>query len=165
MSAVSRRIREFGTLKALGWRSRRVVGQVMGESLVIGIVGGVVGVGLGFLGAQLVDHFSGSLSASLGTTTGNATPGGAGRFGGGGGGFGGGGNFPTGGAGTGRTGAGFTRAADAASTVAVHLSAPVTITAILLAVGLAVLGGLIAGAFGGWRAARLRPAAALSKIA
>ena len=165
MSAVSRRIREFGTLKALGWRSRRVVGQVMGESLAIGIIGGIVGVALGFVGAQLVDHFSGSLSASLGTTTGNATPGGAARFGGGGDGFGG-GAFPTTGTGTGTRGAGFSRAAaDAASTVAVHLSAPVTLTAILLAVGLAVLGGLIAGAFGGWRAARLRPADALSKIA
>src|SRR3984885_11047205 len=97
MSAVSRRVREFGTLKALGWRSRRVIGQVMGESIAIGIVGGVVGVGLGFAGAQLVNHFSGSLSASLGGATGSATPGGAQRFGGaGGGGFGGGGDFPTG---------------------------------------------------------------------
>ena len=60
---------------------------------------------------------------------------------------------------------GFANAAHTASTVAVHLSAPVTITAIVLAVGLAVLGGLIAGGFGGWRAARLRPAAALSKVA
>jgi putative ABC transport system permease protein len=46
MAAVSRRVREFGTLKALGWRSRRVVGQVMGESLVIGVGGAVLGVGL-----------------------------------------------------------------------------------------------------------------------
>jgi putative ABC transport system permease protein len=165
MSAVSRRIREFGTLKALGWRSRRVVGQVLGESIAIGIVGGVVGVGLGFLGAALVDHFSGSLSASLGSTTGTATPGGAQRFGG----FGGAGGGGAGGtAGTGGTNpfrGGFANAAHSASTVAVHLSAPVTITAIVLAVGLAVLGGLIAGGFGGWRAARLRPAAALSKVA
>jgi putative ABC transport system permease protein len=164
MSAVSRRIREFGTLKALGWRSRRVVGQVLGESIAIGIVGGVVGVGLGFAGAALVDHFSGSLSASLGSTTGNATPGGAQRFGGGGGGFGGGAGG-TGTAGGGGFRGGFTNAAHTASTVAVHLSAPVTITAIGLAVGLAILGGLIAGGFGGWRAARLRPAAALSKVA
>ena len=166
MSAVSRRIREFGTLKALGWRSRRVVGQVLGESIAIGIVGGVVGVGLGFAGAALVDHFSGSLSASLGSTTGNATPGGAQRFGGGGGGgFGGGGAGGTAGTGGGGFRGGFTNAAHTASTVAVHLSAPVTITAIGLAVGLAILGGLIAGGFGGWRAARLRPAAALSKVA
>src|SRR5215470_5656665 len=41
MSAVSRRVREFGTLKALGWRSRRIVGQVLGESVTIGIIGGL----------------------------------------------------------------------------------------------------------------------------
>jgi len=163
MSAVSRRVREFGTLKALGWKSRRVVGQVLGESVAIGIVGGVIGVGLGFLGATLVNHFSGSLSASLGAATGSATPGGAQRFGGA---FPSGGAFPGGGAGgTNAFRGGFADAARTASTVAVHLSAPVTITAIIAAVGLAILGGLIAGGFGGWRAARLRPAAALSKVA
>ena len=167
MSAVSRRIREFGTLKALGWKSRRVVGQVMGESIAIGIVGGVVGVALGFAGAQLVEHFSGNLSASLGGATGTATPGGAQRFGGGAGfgGYGGAGGGTSTGSTTGGFRGGFANAANTASTVAVHLSAPVTITAIVLAVALAVLGGLIAGGFGGWRAARLRPAAALSKVA
>jgi ABC-type antimicrobial peptide transport system permease subunit len=162
MSAVSRRIREFGTLKALGWKSRRVIGQVMGESIAIGIVGGIVGVGLGFGGARLVDHFAGSLSATVGSTTGSATPGGAQTFGGSGGGFG----PPGGTSGTGGRGFGFGRAAaDAARTVPVHLSAPVTITAIVIAVALAIAGGLIAGMFGGWRAARLRPAAALTKVA
>src|SRR5712691_518438 len=53
MSAVSRRVREFGTLKALGWRSRRIIGQVMGEAIAIGVIGGAVGVGLGFAGAEL----------------------------------------------------------------------------------------------------------------
>jgi ABC-type antimicrobial peptide transport system permease subunit len=164
MSAVSRRIREFGTLKALGWKSRRVIGQVMGESIAIGIIGGIVGVGLGFGGARLVDHFAGSLSATIGSTTGSATPGGAQTFGGGapGGGFGFRGAGGAGGAG--RSGLG-RAAADAARTVPVHLSAPVTITAIGVAVALAIAGGLIAGMFGGWRAARLRPAAALSKVA
>ena len=38
MAAVSRRVREFGTLKALGWRSRRIVGQVMGESIAVGVL-------------------------------------------------------------------------------------------------------------------------------
>jgi putative ABC transport system permease protein len=159
MSAVSRRIREFGTLKALGWKSRRVIGQVMGESIAIGIVGGIVGVGLGFAGAAAVGKFAPSLTASLGSTTGTATPGGARQFGGGGG-----GGFGGGGGGGGFTG-GFASATKAASTVAVHLTAPVTITAIVAAVVLAILGGLIAGSFGGWRAARLRPADALSKVA
>ena len=36
---------------------------------------------------------------------------------------------------------------------------------IVLAVVLAIAGGLIAGSFGGWRAASLRPADALSKVA
>ena len=166
MSAVSRRIREFGTLKALGWKSRRVVFQVMGESIAIGIVGGAIGVGLGFLGAAAVGHFAHPLTASLGgSTTGTATPGGARAFTGGGGGFGGaGGTGGTGGAGGFR--GGFTHAAaNAVPTVTEHLTAPVTLEAVLAAVILAVLGGLIAGSFGGWRAARLRPAAALSKVA
>ncbi|MFI5065605.1 MAG: hypothetical protein ACHP9Z_16740, partial [Streptosporangiales bacterium] len=55
-------------------------------------------------------------------------------------------------------------ARDASHTVTVHLSAPVTLSAVLLAVVLAIAGGLIAGSFGGWRAARLRPAAALSRV-
>jgi ABC-type lipoprotein release transport system permease subunit len=167
MSAVSRRIREFGTLKALGWKSRRVVSQVMGESIAIGIVGGVLGVGLGFLGAWAVGKFAHPLTATLSAgNTGTATPGGARSFGGG---FGGGVGGGTGGTG-GTSGAnafrgGFTHAATTASTVTEHLTAPVTVAAVLAAVVLAVLGGLIAGSFGGWRAARLRPAAALSKVA
>jgi ABC-type antimicrobial peptide transport system permease subunit len=154
MAAVSRRVREFGTLKALGWRSKRIVGQVMGEAITIGIIGGAVGVGLGFAGAALISKLAKPLSASVGQTTGSATPGGARTFGGGGG--------PPGG---GSGGGGFGRAAaNATHTVAVHLTAPVTISAVVLAVVLAVAGGLIAGSFGGWRAARLRPAAALSRV-
>ena len=163
MSAVSRRVREFGTLKALGWRSRRVVGQVIGEALVIGIIGGAAGVGLGFLGATLVGKVSKPLTASVGQTTGSATPGGAQTFGGppGGGGAG----FAGGGTGGGGRPFGFRNAlGSAAHTVTVHLSAPVTVDAIAAAVVLAIAGGLIAGAFGGWRAARLRPAAALARV-
>jgi putative ABC transport system permease protein len=164
--AVARRVREFGTLKALGWRSRRIVGQVMGESITIGIIGGVAGVALGLAGAALVARLAPPLSASVGQTTGSATPGGARTFGGGGGfggaagGGGGGGGF----GGPGRPGGFFGRADATAHSVAVHLSAPVTIGAVVLAVVLAIAGGLIAGGFGGWRAARLRPAAALSRV-
>jgi ABC-type antimicrobial peptide transport system permease subunit len=49
--------------------------------------------------------------------------------------------------------------------VAVHLAASVSTGVIVLAVVLAVAGGIIAGMVGGWRAARLRPADALSKVA
>ena len=46
----------------------------------------------------------------------------------------------------------------------VHMAAPVTVNIIILAVVLAVAGGLIAGILGGWRAARLRPAVALARV-
>ena len=167
MAAVTRRIREFGTLKALGWKSRRIVFQVMGEAVAIGIVGGVIGVGLGFAGVALVNKFSSPLTASLASnTTGSATPGGARNFGGGGFGGGGGRGFPTSGtSGSNPFRGAFSDAARGAGTVTEHLHAPVTIGVIIVAVGHAILGGLIAGAFGGWRAARLRPADALSKVA
>jgi putative ABC transport system permease protein len=48
--------------------------------------------------------------------------------------------------------------------VSVHLTAPVTLSTVLLAVVLALAGGLIAGSFGGWRAVRLRPADALGRV-
>lgn len=141
MSAVGRRVREFGTLKALGWRNRRVVGQVMGESLAIGLIGGVVGIGLGFAGSALVGAFFPSLEATTGL--GGITGGRAGRF-------------------VGPDGGGL---ADALSnTVSVPLDASVSLTLVAIAIGLAVFGGLVAGTFGGWRAARLRPAEALRRV-
>jgi ABC-type lipoprotein release transport system permease subunit len=142
-SAVSRRVREFGTLKALGWKSGRVTRQVVGEAVVNGLVGGVLGIALGLAGAYVVTAISPTLSASLGSTAAGGRAGGG--PGGGGGGFGGG------------------RQA-AAKTLDVALTAPVNATTIALAVGLAVAGGLIAGAFGGWRASRLRPADALRRV-
>ncbi len=151
ISSVSRRVREFGTLKALGWRGRRIVGQVVGESLVQGLAGGMAGVGLGYLGAYLVATFAPTLTATVAAT--GVPAGGAG--GGGPGGGGGAGGFAGGPGGALR---------NTAEAIAVHLTAPVTFTAIALAVGLAVAGGLVAGGFGGWRAARLRPADALRRV-
>ncbi|KAF4409358.1 ABC transporter permease, partial [Streptomyces lycii] len=57
-SAVGRRVREFGTLKALGWTSGRVTRQVVGESLVGGLLGGALGIGLGLAAAYLLTTFS-----------------------------------------------------------------------------------------------------------
>jgi ABC-type antimicrobial peptide transport system permease subunit len=150
MAAVTHRVREFGTLKALGWPTRRVTGQVLGEAVVIGLAGGITGVALGFGGAKLVSALAPPLKASTGLTSGSATPGGPVSLGGG----------PTGAGGP----AGSRLAGDAVHTVAVHLTAPVTLGAVALAVILAIAGGLIAGSFGGWRAARLRPAAALARV-
>ncbi|MEV1024380.1 ABC transporter permease [Streptomyces sp. NPDC050264] len=144
-SAVSRRVREFGTLKALGWKSGRVTRQVIGEAVVNGLIGGVLGIAVGLAGAYAVTAISPTLSAQLGSTGGQmgGGPGGGGGFGGG----------------MGRQAAGAS-----SKTLDIALSAPVSATTIALAVGLAVAGGLIAGAFGGWRASRLRPADALRRV-
>ncbi|WP_405692785.1 ABC transporter permease [Streptomyces sp. NBC_01185] len=145
-SAVSRRVREFGTLKALGWKSGRVTRQVVGEALVNGLMGGVLGIAVGLAGAYAVTAVSPTLSAQLGSTGGGGGMGGDGMGGG-----------PMGGGGPGRQ--------TASKTLDIALTAPVSLTTILVAVGLAVAGGLIAGAFGGWRASRLRPADALRRVA
>ncbi|MFI8068820.1 ABC transporter permease [Streptomyces sp. NPDC086033] len=136
-SAVSRRVREFGTLKALGWPSRRVTRQVVGESMVNGLLGGALGIGLGLAAAYAVTMISPKLTAQLGNTGGGA-------------------GGPGGGGGPGRQAT--------QNTMEIALSAPVSMTTIALAVGLAVTGGLIAGAMGGWRASRMRPADALRSV-
>src|SRR5262249_22979167 len=47
LSSVGKRVRELGTLKALGWTQRMVVRQIAGESLAQGILGGLFGIALG----------------------------------------------------------------------------------------------------------------------
>jgi putative ABC transport system permease protein len=68
MAAVARRVREFGTLKAIGWRSRRIVAQVLGESMAMGVVGAAAGVGLA--GAAIIAAVSPKLSAMVGGNSG-----------------------------------------------------------------------------------------------
>jgi len=64
LAAVTRRIRELGTLKALGWTTTRITGQILGESAVIGVAGAAIGVAAGFVGAALVSALAPRLSAT-----------------------------------------------------------------------------------------------------
>jgi ABC-type antimicrobial peptide transport system permease subunit len=137
LSSVTKRIRELGTLKALGWSQPLVVRQVTGESLLQGVLGGVLGIGVGVIGAALISAFSPTLRATVAQAATQAGPGLVGAFG------------------QGNVTAGSTTVA---------LDAPVSIGLIALAVGLAVLGGLLSGAVGALRASRLRPADALRHI-
>lgn len=134
LSSVTKRIRELGTLKAVGWSQRLVVRQVTGESLLQGLLGGVLGVVIGVGGALLI----GALGLTLKATVAQASGGGFGPFGQG--------------------------AAVSSGSTTLKLTAPISISLILLAVALAVAGGLVSGAVGGLRAARLRPADSLRHL-
>jgi putative ABC transport system permease protein len=146
MAAVARRAAEFGTLKALGWRTRRIVAQVLGEAVVMGVAGAAAGVGLGFAGAAIITAVAPTLpvtvpgsAAAFAQAAGQAAgPGGV---------------VPT------------PNPAAAPHVVAVPLHPSITAGVIVLAVMLAVAGALLAGSFGSWRIARLRPADALTQVA
>lgn len=47
LMSVMERTREIGVLRAIGWRRRRIVLMILGEALVMALVGGLVGIALG----------------------------------------------------------------------------------------------------------------------
>ncbi len=68
LMSVLERTREIGVLRALGWRRHQVVGLILRESLLLGVVGGVCGIVLGmglvlalqqipFVGGMLEPHY------------------------------------------------------------------------------------------------------------
>jgi len=136
LSSVSKRVREIGSLRAIGWSRGRVVRQIMAETLGIGVVGGVIGIAVGSVICLIIGAVGPGLSV---TSTGLAV--GASKMSG---------------------LLGQTTSATVARTV--HLTAPIHPLTIVIAFGGALLGGLIAGAAGGWRAARLSPASALRDL-
>jgi putative ABC transport system permease protein len=131
LSSVGKRVRELGTLKALGWTQRMVVRQIAGESLAQGAAGGLIGIVLGVVAALAINAFGPTLTASATTGGGSALLG----------------------VNTVRT-----------ATSAVSLTAPVGVGILAIGFALALMGGLIAGAAGALRAARLRPADALRQM-
>jgi putative ABC transport system permease protein len=115
-----------------------VIRQVTGESVVHGLLGGLAGAAIGIGGAALIGALGISLDASVAAEqTGFGPPGAGGVFGSG--------------------------AVETGSST-VTLDAPVDFGLLLLAIALSVVGGLIAGAVGGGRAAGLRPAEALRSV-
>jgi putative ABC transport system permease protein len=134
LASVARRVREFGTLKALGWPARRIIAQVLAETAAVGASGTLAGVALGYAGTALISALGPTLTVNVTGFSGAIPPP----------------NSPP-------------KALGHDGTVAVHFSAPISPGIIALAVGLGILGTLLAGALGAWRAARLSPASALSR--
>lgn len=138
LASIAKRVREIGTLRAIGWSKGRVVRQILGETIGIGALGGILGIAVGIGVAVSVGVFSPTLQA---TTTG--VPGfGSSQL-------------------SGLFGAG---AQSVRQTSTLSLSAPVRPMTLVLGVAFAILGGVLAGAVGGWRAARLSPAEALRTV-
>lgn len=134
LTSVGKRVRELGTLKALGWTQRQVVRQVVGESLAQGVLGGVIGVALGIAVTVAIGAFAPTLDATSAASTAANSAFGLGAL------------------------------AASPVTDHVKLTAPIEITILLIGFGLALAGGLLAGTAGALRAARLRPADALRTV-
>jgi len=56
--SVFERTREIGVLKAVGWKSRRILGMILGESVVLTLLSGFVGILLGVVGIEAIIMFS-----------------------------------------------------------------------------------------------------------
>ena len=136
LSSVAKRVREIGSLRAIGWTRGEVVRQVIAETVGIGLVGGLIGVAIGAGVCAVIAAVGPGLSV---TSTGLAV----------------GASTLSGMVGQSTTGT---------VTSIVHLTAPIHVTTILIAFAGALVGGLIAGVIGGWRAARLAPASALRDL-
>ena len=135
LSSIGKRVREIGTLKALGWTQRRVIRQVVGESFTQGLAGGLLGVVLGIAIAAAIGAFGPTLSAT--STAGSSNS---------------------------QTAFGLGAITARSVTDKISLTAPISITVLLIGFGLALAGGLLAGTAGAFRAARLRPADALRTV-
>jgi ABC-type antimicrobial peptide transport system permease subunit len=136
LSSVAKRVREIGTLRAIGWTRGEVVRQIVAETIGIGILGGVLGVGIGLIISAIVGGVGPGLSV---TTTGLNV-------------------------GASSVSSLIGQSTTATSQTIVHLTSPVHIGTVLVALGGAIVGGLLAGVIGGWRAARLAPAVALRDL-
>lgn len=139
LGAVAKRVREIGTLRAIGWSRGRVVRQLLGETVGIGVLGAAVGVGIGALIAVAVQQWSPALTATRPVVPGQGTST-LSRF------------LDL----SGNTAGG--------GTVHIPLTVPLHVSTLLLGAAMALLGGVLAGAIGGWRASRLAPAVALRDL-
>jgi ABC-type antimicrobial peptide transport system permease subunit len=69
LMAVIERTREIGVLRSVGWPRRRILTMILGESLLVGLLGGIVGILIGWLMINVFEDFAGFFGASATSIT------------------------------------------------------------------------------------------------
>ena len=59
LMTVFERTHEIGILLAVGWTRRRIIYMILCESALLGLLGGLVGISLGAIGVQILEHTTG----------------------------------------------------------------------------------------------------------
>ncbi len=138
LSSVAKRVREIGTLRAVGWSRGRVVGQILAEMLGIGVVGAAFGILVGLGVCLAVNTFGPTFAYSTnGVVVGSSSA-------------------------STLFHATTAVAASGAKTVKLHTS--ISVLTVVAAAIIAIVGALLAGLAGAWRAARLSPTTALRAL-
>lgn len=137
LGSVAKRVKEIGTLRAVGWSRRRVVGQLVVETVGIGIGGAVIGIVIGAAMAAAITEYAPALNAYSTTAGGGSS---LAKL------------------------AGVVQPAAAATTTHIRIVASVSGTSLAYGALLALTGALLAGTIGGWRASSLTPSVALRDI-
>ena len=63
--SVYERTREIGVLKAVGWRGRRILGMILGESIVLTIIAAIVGTIIGVVGVEVLLSYSATFGTMI----------------------------------------------------------------------------------------------------
>ncbi|MDD5039874.1 MAG: ABC transporter permease [Patescibacteria group bacterium] len=138
--SVNKRIREIGTLKAIGWSNTRIVRQVVAENIVLGVFGAVCGIGLAVGAIALMNHYDISLTATVANASTDSPFGFARRM------FG-----------------GETDASNSTTTT-VQLTVASTYLTMLLGSLVAIVGSFVAGTLAALKASKMKPQEALRNL-
>ncbi len=138
LSSIGKRVREIGTLRAIGWSKGRVVRQLLGETAGIAVLGAALGLLVGAGVCWAVNASSTTLTANTVGVNGLSSGSTSNLIG--------------------------VAQSTASATTKIALHASLTSTTLLLGIVFALVGGLIAGLAGSWRAARLAPSTALRDL-
>ncbi len=136
LSNITKRYKEIGTLRAIGWTKRMILSQIVLETAFIGLIGAAIGIGLGFISTALISSLLPPLTA---TTQGLAV-------------------------GASNAGQLFHQASTGSSSSTLKLTPYIGISTVIFGICASLVGALLAGLFGGLRATRLEPAQAFRDI-